>query len=176
MFDWIKTKRIRKLLKAKKNLSLAETLAESSCKTVLLPWNGVMSPFKIREVNFMEIIGSGKYPNILFSFTKHLVKDKENTPETDVESLKKEQDSFMKELARKSMVEPTYQECFDAIVKRLPDYADGDDVIPADFLQGLYAWYLRAFTELLKKKTATLNGLGARRNTGTPDRPNTSPN
>lgn len=175
MFDFFKTRRIRKLLKGKKNLSLAETLAESSCKTVLLPWNSIMSPFKIREVNFMEIIGSGKYPNILFSFTKHLVKDKKETPETDVESLKNEQDLFMKELARKSMVEPTYQECFDAIVARLPDYADGDDVLPADFLQGLYAWYLRSFTELLKKKTAILKESGGRQNTGNQDLQTTSP-
>lgn len=161
-------------LKLKKSFSksygatVADQLAKKSSQPVMLAWNGDRVPFEIHEVNFLELMNCGKFPNLLLSFVKHLAKEKAEDATVDVERLKQEQLDFYHELARKSMVTPRYQEVFDSIKARLPEYEEGDAVIPIDFLQDLYKWYLRNFSAQLKKNLEMLNTnvSAARRNTG----------
>jgi hypothetical protein len=100
----------------------------------------------------MELMQCGKFPNLFATYIKQFDDEKkEEVSKEQAAKIKAEQDAFLHELARKSMVEPTYVEAYEAIKKRLPAYEEGDEVIPKDFLLGLYAWYLRRFNEALKK-------------------------
>jgi len=170
-FEEWKTKRaIAKRIADTAGKTFAEQLAEKAYTDVQLLWNGNKVPFKIHEVNFMEILNCGKFPNLFLSYAKSFVKDKDDKPisQEDAEKVKNEQNAFMHELAKKSMVSPTYQECFNAIVKSLPAYEEGDTVIPNDFLAELYLYYMKAFSEMLKKnlKGLTSNESAERQNTG----------
>ena len=72
--------------------------------------------------------------------------------------MKEEEDEFLVELAKKSMVTPTYQECYDAILKiRGISESALNDVIPKDFLNDLFLLYLTDWEKDVKKNLAAFN-------------------
>jgi len=153
--------RIKKEMK-KTPSGLVESLAKQAGQVVELPWNGEKNTFEIHEVNFIELMSCGKFPNMLATFVKtYSEKSDEKISEERAKEIKKEQDVFFHELARKSMINPPYAEVYEAIKSRLPEYEEGDTIIPQDFLLGLYSWYLRRFNELLKKNLKALNSKGS---------------
>ena len=150
---FLQKRKIKKEMKNKTGATFAETLAKSMTNIVDLPWNGQMMPFEIHEISFMDLMQCGKFPNLLASYIKPFEEEgkKEELSKEEVQKIKKEQDDFFHELARKSMVSPTYAEAIEAIRKYIPAFEEGDSVIPRDFLLGLYGWYLRRFNDALKK-------------------------
>ena len=72
--------------------------------------------------------------------------------------MKEEEDEFLVELAKKSMVTPTYQECYDAILKiRGISESTLNDVIPKDFLNDLFLLYLTDWGRDVKKNLVAFN-------------------
>jgi hypothetical protein len=153
---------------SRKKKPVIDRLIEKTTKIVNLLWNGNDEPFEIYEVNFMELMGCGKFPNLLATFVSVFSKDKEDIDEEKAKTIKKEQEEFYHELAKKSMVNPSYKEVSEAIKAKMPSYTEGDNIIPVDFLMGLYRWYLQRFSEVLKKNLQVLNSkeLGALLHTG----------
>lgn len=180
--------KVKKLVEARKkelsqdgNKTSAEALAMDSCKWVDLYWNGTKRPFLIHKINFQELLMCGRFPNILYKFVEGIsdVLNEEKTEKSSVnlQQMKEEEDEFRHELAEKSMVEPKYRECYDAIVNLLANpEANRNDVIPQDFLDDLFLWYLTEWEIQIKKKSELLisKGLGESQNTGEKPQVNTS--
>jgi hypothetical protein len=149
-----------------KSASIAEQLALQSCEEVELPWGESKGSFYIRKINFMELLGCGRFQNLLLSIGKGLVKTDENAEPVDPKKTKAENDAFLIELAQKSMIYPSYTECADALRKLYPGCAESEQVLPENFMLGLFKWYLSDFDDLLKKKMSTLKGSGVLQNIG----------
>ena len=142
--------------------SEAERLAMATCEWVELLWNGKKQKFLIHKTNFQELLTCGRFPNILYKFVNGLseaVGEKDlEVSEVDLKKMKEEEDEFLVELAKKSMVTPTYQECYDAILKiRGIDESDINDVIPKDFLSDLFLFYLTDWNVEVKKNLEKYN-------------------
>lgn len=139
----------------------AERLAIASCDWVELLWNGTKQKFLIHKTNFQELLTCGSFPNILYKFIDGIAEAagaKEAVSEVDLKKMKEEEDEFLVELAKKSMVTPTYQECYDAILKiRGISESALNDVIPKDFLNDLFLLYLTDWEKDVKKNLAAFN-------------------
>ena len=139
----------------------AERLAIATCDWVELLWNGTKQKFLIHKTNFQELLTCGSFPNILYKFIDGIAEAagaKEAVSEVDLKKMKEEEDEFLVELAKKSMVTPTYQECYDAILKiRGISESALNDVIPKDFLNDLFLLYLTDWEKDVKKNLASFN-------------------
>ena len=139
----------------------AERLAIATCDWVELLWNGTKQKFLIHKTNFQELLTCGSFPNILYKFIDGIAEAagaKEAVSEVDFKKMKEEEDEFLVELAKKSMVTPTYQECYDAILKiRGISESALNDVIPKDFLNDLFLLYLTDWEKDVKKNLAAFN-------------------
>lgn len=139
----------------------AERLAIATCDWVELLWNGTKQKFLIHKTNFQELLTCGSFPNILYKFIDGIAEAagaKEAVSEVDLKKMKEEEDEFLVELAKKSMVTPTYQECYDAILKiRGISESALNDVIPKDFLNDLFLLYLTDLEKDVKKNLAAFN-------------------
>ena len=139
----------------------AERLAIATCDWVELLWNGTKQKFLIHKTNFQELLTCGSFPNILYKFIDGIAEAagaKEAVSEVDFKKMKEEEDEFLVELAKKSMVTPTYQECYDAILKiRGISESALHDVIPKDFLNDLFLLYLTDWEKDVKKNLAAFN-------------------
>ena len=142
--------------------SESQRLALATCEWVELLWNGTKQKFFIHKTNFQELLTCGSFPNILYKFVNGVsesigAKDLK-VSEIDLKKMKEEEDEFLVELARKSMVTPTYQECYDAILKiRGISESSLSDVIPKDFLSDLFLFYLTDWEQDVKKNLAAFN-------------------
>ncbi|QHX42898.1 hypothetical protein GWP43_04890 [Treponema vincentii] len=139
----------------------AERLAIATCDWVELLWNGTKQKFLIHKTNFQELLTCGSFPNILYKFIDGIAEAagaKEAVSEVDFKKMKEEEDEFLVELAKKSMVTPTYQECYDAILKiRGISGSAFNDVIPKDFLNDLFLLYLTDWEKDVKKNLVAFN-------------------
>lgn len=151
----------------------AARLALSSCSWVELYWNGNKQPFLIKNIAFQELLTCGRFPNILFQFTKTISKklgiEDEAVQESDIQKMQEEEEEFRHELAEKSMVYPRYRECYEAIIGILGNTeARREDVMPKDFINDLFLWYVSDWYENIKKKSEllALNESAALQNTG----------
>ena len=159
----------------------AERLAMATCEWVELLWNGTKQKFFIHKTNFQELLTCGSFPNILYKFVNGITeavgaKDLK-VSEIDLKKMKEEEDEFLVELARKSMVTPTYQECYDAILKiRGISESSLSDVIPKDFLSDLFLFYLTDWERDVKKNLDAFNSPASAgsQNTTNVDQANTS--
>lgn len=140
----------------------ADRLAMATCEWVGLLWNGTKQKFLIHKTNFQELLMCGRFPNVLYKFINGITesdgaKDLE-VSEVDLKKMKEEEDEFIIELAKRSMVTPTYQECYDAILKlRGISESSINDVIPQDFLNDLFLWYLIDWDNTVKKNLEKYN-------------------
>ena len=141
--------------------SEAQRLALAACEWVELLWNGTKQKFLIHKTNFQELLTCGNFPNILYKFVNGIteaVGAKEAVSEIDLKKMKEEEDEFLVELAKKSMVTPTYQECYDAILNiRGITESSLNDVIPKDFLNDLFLFYLTDWEQAVKKNLDAFN-------------------
>ena len=141
--------------------SEAQRLALATCEWVELLWNETKQKFFIHKTNFQELLTCGSFPNILYKFVNGIteaVGAKEAVSEIDLKKMKEEEDEFLVELAKKSMVTPTYQECYDAILKiRGISESSLNDVIPKDFLNDLFLFYLTDWEQAVKKNLDAFN-------------------
>lgn len=140
----------------------AQRLALATCEWVELLWNGTKQKFFIHKTNFQELLTCGNFPNILYKFVNGVSESigaKDLTvSEIDLKKMKEEEDEFLVELAKKSMVTPTYQECYDAILKmRGISESSINDVIPKDFLNNLFLFYLTDWERAVKKNLDAFN-------------------
>ncbi|QUY18381.1 hypothetical protein GWP40_08675 [Treponema vincentii] len=142
--------------------SEAQRLALATCEWVELLWNGSKQKFFIHKTNFQELLTCGNFPNILYKFVNGVsesigAKDLK-VSEIDLKKMKEEEDEFLVELAKKSMVTPTYQECYDAILNiRGINESSLNDVIPKDFLNDLFLFYLTDWEQDVKKNLGAFN-------------------
>jgi len=152
---------IEKVKKTKPE-SEADRLAMATCEWVELLWNGTKQKFLIHKTNFQELLMCGRFPNVLYKFINGITesggaKDLE-VSEVDLKKMKEEEDEFIIELAKRSMVTPTYQECYDAILKlRGISESSINDVIPQDFLNDLFLLYLIDWDNTVKKNLEKYN-------------------
>ena len=139
----------------------AERLAMATCEWVELLWNGTKQKFFIHKTNFQELLTCGSFPNILYKFVNSITESvgaKEAVSEIDLKKMKEEEDEFLVELAKKSMITPTYQECYDAILKiRGISESTLNDVVPKDFLNDLFLFYLTDWEQDVKKNLDAFN-------------------
>lgn len=134
----------------------AERLAMATCEWVELLWNGTKQKFLIHKTNFPELLTCGSFPNVLYKcvngITEKLGEKDAKIAELDLKKMKEEENEFIVELAKKSMVTPSYQECYDAILKvRGISESTLNDVIPPDFLNDLFLLYLTDWDTTVKK-------------------------
>ena len=170
--DYFKRKKIEKKAKEKieneknnlANLSLANRLALSSYDWIKLEWNGHKEEFLIKNINVTDMALCGKYPNIMLHFIKTaknegLNLEDENIEKIDYKELKKEEYAFYEEIARASMLTPSFQEVYDAIInlrknKGIETKIENiRDVIPYDFLEDLFRYHMSRWEENIKKKS-----------------------
>ncbi len=155
-------KELRKIKKENKNLSYAEKLVKNSCKWVKLYFHGEKNEFLIHKINFVELLQCGRFPNILYRFTEGMLsvlkEDAPEMPKCDLEKMADEEEVFIHELVKKSLVVPTYEE-LEAAARAQLKYSDDDPilfktVIPEDFSKSLFLWYIADWEKDLKKKSA----------------------
>ncbi len=188
MFSRIKNffkirKAIKKIKKENKELPYAERLVADKCHWVNLYWSGQKRKFLIHKVDFVELLMSGRFPNVLYRLTEGVAKvfteDTPEIPEADLKQMADEEEVFMQELVTKSLVEPSYKELEEATKKQLK-HLEGDaiffkTVIPEDFTKDLFLWYVSKWEEDIKKKSedVILNASGELPNTGKSDQATT---
>lgn len=145
-----------------KEQTQAENLARQTCEWVELFWNGTKQKFLIHKTDFNGLLTCGRFPNILYKFVDGIA-DAVGSPELktdkgDLKKMQEEENEFLIELAERSMVTPTYRECYDAILKvRGITETEIDDVIPKDFLSDLFLFYLKDWEENIKKNLEKFN-------------------
>lgn len=180
--NYFKRKSIEKVLKGKieiekekkdmPNLSVAERLALASYDWVKLEWNGHKQDFLIKNINVTDMALCGKYPNIMLHFVKTAkaeglkIEDDDIEEKLDYAELKKEEYSFYEEVARVSMLTPSFQEVYDAIInlrkqKGIEQKVESvRDVIPYDFLEDLFRYHMQRWELDIKKKSEKLTLIG----------------
>ena len=142
---------------------VSERLAMGTCEWVKLKWNGELQEFLLNNINVADLAVSGKYPNVIVYFMK-LAKDATKSKDDDIledkidmQAVKQEEQALYEEVARKSMMSPTFQEVYDAILKvRNEKGIEVEvtcvrDVIPYDFLQDLFRYHLERWVASIKK-------------------------
>ncbi|PIE98631.1 MAG: hypothetical protein CR988_02400 [Treponema sp.] len=182
--NFFKTKKtIKKIKKENKDLPYAEKLVADTCRWVNLYWSGQKRNFLIHKIDFIELLISGRFPNVLYRLTKGLTEilneDTPEIPEVELKKMADEEEIFMQELVKRSLVEPTYKELEEATKKQLK-YLEDDaiffkTIIPEDFTKDLFLWYVKNWEETLKKKSddVILNASGELLNTGNLDQATT---
>lgn len=145
-----------------KEQTQAEKLAIQTCEWVELFWNGTKQKFLIHKTDFNGLLTCGRFPNVLYKFVDGIAKavgsSELKTNKTDLKKMQEEENEFLIELAQRSMVTPTYRECYDAILKvRGITETEIDDVIPKDFLSDLFLFYLKDWEENIKKNLEKFN-------------------
>ena len=145
------------------NRPVSERLAMGTCEWVHLNWNGHREEFLINNLNVADLTVSGRYPNVIVYFMQ-LAKqssddeDEKIVEEIDMKKLKEEEQALYEEVARQSMVNPTFQEVYDSILKMREERGIKvevkciKDVIPYDFLQDLFRYHLEKWVNTIKKK------------------------
>jgi len=140
-----------------------EKLAMGTCEWVPLAWNGGKEEFLINNLNVADLAVSGRYPNVIVYFmqlAKDAVKSKDDDQmfcEVDMQKVKEEEQLLYEEVARQSMMSPTFQEVYDSIIKMRKERGVElevrcvRDVIPYDFLQDLFRYHLARWVSGIKK-------------------------
>ena len=157
----------------KKSGRKAARIAIESGEWAEFYWGSKKQKFFIHKIGFQELLTCGRFPNVLYQFLKGLTgilgADDLKMPETDLKKLKEEEDEFRYELAERTMVYPTYRECYEAITELLGNKeAKREDVIPKNFLDDVFLFYLGEWEREIKKKSAQLisSGLDGLQNIG----------
>ena len=143
-------------------LPLAEQFAYSSFDTVNLSWNGKKLKFVISNINALDLIFCGRFPNIYFNYINSLLQAKgeltqENMKEVDIVKMQEEECVFFEELCKKTLVKPTYNELYEGVVKVKKSidssYSPSNikEVFPFDFLTSLQAYHFNKLLDLVKK-------------------------
>jgi len=178
MFQWIKNifKRIRQWFIIRREfsrfasnhgeLSLAEQFAYSTFDTVNLLWNGKKLKFVIGNINALDLVFCGRFPNIYFSYINSLLQargelNQDNIKDVDIVKLQEEEAEFFEELCKKTLIKPTYNELYEGVlkVKKSIDssYSPSNikEVFPFDFLTSLQAHHFNKLFNLVKKNEAS---------------------
>lgn len=153
---------------------ISERLAMGTCEWVKLKWNGHQEEFLINNLNVADLAVSGRFPNVIVYFMKLAKTEEDDDPilEVDMKKVKEEEQELYEEVARKSMVNPTFQEVYDSIInirkeRKLEIKVECiKDVIPYDFLQDLFKYHLERWVEGIKKNlnTSILTASGGSQN------------
>ena len=139
----------------------SERLAMGTCEWVRLNWNGKKEEFLINNINVADLAVSGRYPNVIVYFMQ-LAKEATDISEDfddalDMAKVKEEEQALYEEVARQSMMSPSFQEVYDSILKlRKERNVEREvkcvrDVIPYDFLQDLFKYHLDRWVQGIKK-------------------------
>ena len=140
----------------------SERLAIGTCEWVRLKWNGNEEEFLINNLNVADLAVSGRYPNVIVYFMQ-LAKQESASDEdelidpVDMNKVKEEEQALYEEVARQSMVSPSFQEVYDSILKMRRerniqvDVKTIKDVMPYDFLQDLFRYHLERWVAMIKK-------------------------
>jgi len=178
MFQWIKNifKRIRQWFIIRREFSrftsnhgelpLAEQFAYSTFDTVNLLWNGKKLKFVIGNINALDLVFCGRFPNIYFSYINSLLQargelNQDNIKDVDIVKLQEEEAEFFEELCKKTLIKPTYNELYEGVlkVKKSIDssYSPSNikEVFPFDFLTSLQAHHFNKLFNLVKKNEAS---------------------
>ena len=143
-------------------LSLGEQFAYSSFNVVKLAWNGKMLKFVIGNINAIDLIFCGRFPNLHANFINELLRakgdfSKETEQEVDIVKLQKEEADFDEELCKKTLIKPTYEELYNSMVKVRKSLSNEyeptniKEVLPNDFLQSLQTYHFNRLLEIVKK-------------------------
>lgn len=174
MFQWIKNifKRIKQWFIIRREFShfasshgelpLAEQFAYSTFDTVNLLWNGKKLKFVIGNINALDLVFCGRFPNIYFTFINSLLQAKgelnsETMKDVDIVKMQEEECVFFEELCKKTLIKPTYNELYEGVlkVKKSIDssYSPSNikEVFPFDFLTSLQAHHFNKLLNLVKK-------------------------
>lgn len=174
MFQWIKNifKRIRQWWVIRREFShfssnhgelpLAEQFAYQAFDTVNLLWNGKKLKFVIGNINALDLVFCGRFPNIYFTYLNSLLQargelNQENMKEVDIAKLQEEEAEFFEELCKKTLIKPTYNELYNGVIKVKksvdPSYVPKNikDVFPFDFLTSLQSYHFGKLFSLVKK-------------------------
>ena len=173
LIDKIKTKLAKRRLEAKArrqlekqkkewyNRSATERLATLTCEWVRLSWNGKACEFLINNINVADLAVSGRYPNVIVYFMKLAKQASQDAEEDDIDvdmkKVKEEEQALYEEVARQSMITPSFQETYDSILKVRKERGIEikitciRDVIPYDFLQELFKYHLERWVQGIKK-------------------------
>ena len=160
-------KEIEKKKMQNESLPLQKRLALSTCSYVSLMWNGSLQEFLISSLNVIYLVMSGKFPNVMLSFAIELKErgaslDVEDEDKLDVKAMQQEQYALYEEVARRSMVSPTFNEVYESIIEMRKErnidikVETIRDVFPYDFLEDLYTYHLKKWETDLKKKSERL--------------------
>lgn len=178
MFQWIKNifKRIKQWVIIRREFSrftsnhgelpLAEQFAYSTFDTVNLLWNGKKLKFVIGNINALDLVFCGRFPNIYFSYINSLLQargelNQDNIKDVDIVKLQEEEAEFFEELCKKTLIKPTYNELYEGVlkVKKSIDssYSPSNikEVFPFDFLTSLQAHHFNKLFNLVKKNEAS---------------------
>lgn len=167
-FRQLKQKRIincefKKFSTSHDDLPLGEQFAYSTFDTVTLSWNGKKLKFVIGSINALDLIFCGRFPNIYFNYINSLLQargelDKDNINEVDIIKLQEEEAVFLEELCKKTMIKPSYDELYTAMikVKKSLDLSyepkNIKEVFPFDFLTEIQTYHFAKLFDLVKKK------------------------
>ncbi len=101
-----------KIKPAKKQSASMADLTEDAFAWVDLPWFGKSRPFRLRKLNLLEIMTSGEFPNTLIVDTMAAIDPgkKIDFSEAKQMELLEERKKLLETVARKSMVDPKYEE------------------------------------------------------------------
>ncbi|MGP1520222.1 MAG: hypothetical protein ACTTIZ_01755 [Treponema sp.] len=162
---WIIHKEFSKFASSQEDLSLGEQFAFKTFDTVNLLWNGKLLKFVIGNINALDLVFCGKYPNIYFTYLNSLLQAKgelndENMKEVDIVKLQEEEAIFFEELCKKTMIKPTYEELYNGMlkVKKSIDASYNPtnikEIFPFDFLTSLQTYHFNKLFNLVKKNEA----------------------
>ena len=171
-FSFLRKKKLERLAKLEiekfqqknlQNAGNASYLALAMFDWVELFWNGKKEKFLIRNIDATRLVVYGKYPNIMLKFAQDLKEKGLNIEETeadtfDWEAYRKEEAELYEKIAQESMITPSFQETYDAILTlRKEKHIESpintiQDVFPCDFLADLFAYHLRNWELSVKKK------------------------
>ena len=159
---WIIKREFSKFASSYEDLPLGEQFAMKTFDTVYLSWNGKKLKFVIGNINILDLIFCGKFPNIYFNYLNSLLKERgelnqETQKDVDIAKLQEEECSFFEELCKKTMIKPTYNELYESMIKikksLLVSYNPNNikEVLPFDFLTSLQSYHFGKLFELVKK-------------------------
>ena len=127
-----------------------------------LKWNGNEEEFLVNNLNVADLAVSGRYPNVIVYFMQ-LAKQESVSDEdelidvVDMSKVKEEEQALYEEVAKQSMVSPSFQEVYNSILKMRRernievDVKTITDVMPYDFLQDLFKYHLERWVKMIKK-------------------------
>ena len=161
---WIIRREFLKFASSNEELPLGEQFAFKTFDIVELLWNGKKLQFVIGNINVLDLVFCGRYPNIYFTYLNSLLREKgelndENIKDVDIEKLQEEECVFFEELCKKTMIKPSYNELHDSMVKVKKEYIQGyepkniKEVFPSDFLIALQTHHFNKLFNLVKKNS-----------------------